>query len=77
MRKTLPVNTIKKISENITLKVIEINTLKGLDGCKGCYFDRGIFNCKRTERLYRIVGACSRGYREDDKNVIFKRIDNE
>lgn len=40
--------------------------------CRGCYFDECNVDCEGI-----VVGSCLRYYRDDNKDVIFKKYENE
>lgn len=40
-------------------------------GCEGCYFRRFFGGCKKQKGLF---GECKADWRTDEKNVIFKKI---
>jgi len=56
------------LPEKITiLEVVENNSMV----CKDCYL-RGM--CMNQPRFKEIAGYCSKDFREDGKNVVFKKI---
>lgn len=63
------------IGEHITFgnsMTLEVTERKGTMGCDGCFFDCGLECGIDTRRLL----ACSRNFRDDGKDVIFKAIKN-
>ena len=56
------------LPEKITiLEVVENNSMI----CKDCYLRR---MCMNQPRFKEIAGYCSKDFREDGKNVIFKKV---
>lgn len=58
------------LPETITiLEVVENNSMV----CKDCYLRR---MCMNQPRFKQTAGYCSKDFREDGKNVVFKKLKN-
>lgn len=58
-----------KVGEKVEFEVIEQSpSAKNL--CEGCYF-KSEYGCQKDCRIF---GACSKGRRSDNKDVIFKGV---
>ena len=58
-----------KVGEKVEFEVIE-QSPSAKDLCEGCYFNSE-YGCQRDCRIF---GACSKGRRSDNKDVIFKGV---
>lgn len=61
------------LPETITkLEVVETKGDKGYKICDGCYF-KGF--CTSQDRYKDVTGFCSHTFRDDKKDVIFKKVE--
>lgn len=44
------------------------------DSCNQCYFDKNNIDCTNKD-ISKLIGMCSKGFRQDIKDVIFVKID--
>lgn len=68
----MPELIAKKIGTVLRYNDVRLRIVESVDGCRGCYFNRLRFIfCPYDSYL----GACSASYRNDGKNVIFRKVD--
>lgn len=60
-----------KVGQETAIIIKAVEAPDGHDKCRGCVFNADSRFCIKS---FDLVGPCSKGYREDGKNVIFKYV---
>ena len=63
----------RKVGEKFSFDDITLEVVETMD-CKGCYFNGMGLKCSYQIIRY-IIGGCSQYSREDETNVIFKKVE--
>lgn len=62
----------KSIGSVLRYNGVRLQIVKSVDGCRGCYFNRlRLKFCPYDDYL----GACTACYRNDNTNIIFRKVD--
>lgn len=68
MEKEFAINEVFQLGR-IKLKVVECES----NSCVGCFFERKGYECDYNEHF---IGSCFSEQREDNKNVIFVKVED-
>lgn len=63
----------RQINETFNYGSVKLMVTAG-DDCSGCYFKCNERDELNVQAIYEIAGTCSRNWRKDKMNVVFKEI---
>ena len=71
-KRIMPELIAKSIGTVLRYNGVRLQIVKSVDGCRGCYFNRlRLKFCPYDDFL----GTCTACYRNDNNNVIFRKVD--